>query len=61
MKNLKKISKQELKNIQGGSAPEWCVGPGGCWDPIKKDVIQRENALNTILKKILFLHCTQNT
>ncbi|WP_141395729.1 bacteriocin-like protein [Chryseobacterium timonianum] len=36
MKNLKKISKQELKNIQGGSAPEWCVGPGGCWDPIKK-------------------------
>lgn len=32
MKNLKKMSTQELKTILGGAAPEWCVGPGGCWD-----------------------------
>lgn len=36
MKNLKKMSTQDLKKINGGSAPEWCVVPGGCWDPIKK-------------------------
>ncbi|MGN7864684.1 bacteriocin-like protein [Chryseobacterium sp.] len=36
MKNLKKMSTQDLKKIQGGSAPEWCVGSGGCWDPVKK-------------------------
>jgi hypothetical protein len=36
MKNLKKMSTQELKTIHGGAAPEWCVGPGGCWDPKTK-------------------------
>ncbi|WP_262497848.1 bacteriocin-like protein [Chryseobacterium aurantiacum] len=36
MKNLKKLSIQNLKNIQGGYAPEWCTGTGGCWDPVKK-------------------------
>ncbi|RTZ49870.1 hypothetical protein EJ377_06775 [Chryseobacterium arthrosphaerae] len=45
------MSAQDLKNIQGGSAPEWCVGSGGCWDPVKKHVIQTD-VLNTVLKNL---------
>ncbi|WP_409333636.1 bacteriocin-like protein [Chryseobacterium lactis] len=42
MKNLKKMSTQDLKNIHGGNAPEWCVGAGGCWDPVKKRCYSEE-------------------
>lgn len=44
MKNLKKLSKTELKKVQGGQAPRCCIG----WNPVLRECRDYDyNCLNS--------------